>query len=522
MEFQINHDIEFTTDEALVNRARAIEIAKYHTLVAPKTYSKTKSEEGSFSLVASYPEEGVLLAAKNASLFDFGDHCVGRFQIELVSEGSPPDAPAKIYLYFGETLDEVMRDPKTYQGELSSSWIQEELLTVDVLPQTINLQRRFAFRYVYLEVVDTSPKYCLRIKLTCRTESSANEEKIEPLDSKDELLNQIDFISQKTLAHCMQDVFEDGPKRDRRLWLGDLRLQALANYHTFKENDLVKKCLYLFAAKTTNKGQVAANVFVKPELIPDDTFLADYSLFFIDTLLDYYKETGDETTLQELYPVALAQKNVLSDFVSLSGKIDMPDGWWAFIDWNDQLDKQVAIQGVFIYAYKRLLELTISANPDDEALISELQDNTATMEEWTLTHSYDKNRCLFLDPESNQLSVHSQAWMVLAQVGDSRFRKQVLTSLLMLPKGEALSCVSPYMYHHFVEALFQEDLREEAIRLLKEYWGGMILAGADTFWEVYQPDDLALSPYGDAMINSYCHAWSCTPCYLLRKYGVET
>ena len=27
----------------------------------------------------------------------------------------------------------------------------------------------------------------------------------------------------------MQDVFEDGPKRDRRLWLGDLRLEALAN-----------------------------------------------------------------------------------------------------------------------------------------------------------------------------------------------------------------------------------------------------------------------------------------------------
>lgn len=28
---------------------------------------------------------------------------------------------------------------------------------------------------------------------------------------------------------CMQSVFEDGPKRDRRLWLGDLRLQALAS-----------------------------------------------------------------------------------------------------------------------------------------------------------------------------------------------------------------------------------------------------------------------------------------------------
>ena len=28
-------------------------------------------------------------------------------------------------------------------------------------------------------------------------------------------------------------------------WLGDLRLQALANYGTFRNFDLVKRCLYL-------------------------------------------------------------------------------------------------------------------------------------------------------------------------------------------------------------------------------------------------------------------------------------
>lgn len=90
----------------------------------------------------------------------------------------------------------------------------------------------------------------------------------------------------KTLADCTQDVFEDGPKRDRRLWLGDLRLQALANYATFDQTDLVKRCLYLFAAMTTEEGKISANVFVKPENVPDDTFLFEYSLFFISTLYD--------------------------------------------------------------------------------------------------------------------------------------------------------------------------------------------------------------------------------------------
>ena len=54
--------------------------------------------------------------------------------------------------------------------------------------------------------------------------------------------------------------------------LGDLRLQALANYESFKQNDLVKRCLYLFGAMTTEDGRISANVFTKPYPIPDDTF----------------------------------------------------------------------------------------------------------------------------------------------------------------------------------------------------------------------------------------------------------
>lgn len=64
---------------------------------------------------------------------------------------------------------------------------------------------------------------------------------------EDNTLKAIYDVSVKTLLDCMQTVFEDGPKRDRRLWLGDLRLQALANYYTFNDLSLVKRCLYLLA-----------------------------------------------------------------------------------------------------------------------------------------------------------------------------------------------------------------------------------------------------------------------------------
>lgn len=46
----------------------------------------------------------------------------------------------------------------------------------------------------------------------------------------------------------------------------------------------------------------------------------------------------------------------------------------------------------------------------------------------------------------------------------------------------------------------------------------MVGAGADTFWELYNPDNPEESPYGGTIVNSYCHAWSCAPAYFLRKY----
>ena len=80
--------------------------------------------------------------------------------------------------------------------------------------------------------------------------------------------------------------------------------------------------------------------------------------------------------------------------------------------------------------------------------------------------------------------------------------------------------VSPYMNHHYVEALLMCGKKDQAMDYMKYYWGGMLSHGADTFWELYNPENPAESPYGGSMVNSYCHAWSCTPTYLLRKYFI--
>ena len=63
-------------------------------------------------------------------------------------------------------------------------------------------------------------------------------------------------------------------------------------------------------------------------------------------------------------------------------------------------------------------------------------------------------------------------------------------------------------------------LRDDALAYLKAYWGSMIAHGADTFWEAYDPKKPTLAPYADPLMNSFCHAWSCSPSYFIRKYFI--
>ena len=77
---------------------------------------------------------------------------------------------------------------------------------------------------------------------------------------------------------------------------------------------------------------------------------------------------------------------------------------------------------------------------------------------------------------------------------------------------------TPYMYHHVAAAFFKAGLKDDGIELLKDYWGKMIKLGADTYWEAFEPENTNYSPYGSPIVSSYCHAWGCTPAFLIKKY----
>ena len=142
----------------------------------------------------------------------------------------------------------------------------------------------------------------------------------------------------------------------------------------------------------------------------------------------------------------------------------------------------------------------------------EAEEKTAAVRKYLL----DEKTGLFVSGEEKQINYASQVWLILAGAVSIEEGSAMLDKLDELKPEKGM--VSPYMNHHYVEALLMCGKKDQAMEYMKYYWGGMISHGADTFWELYNPENPAESPYGSSIVNSYCHAWSCTPTYLLRKY----
>jgi len=308
-------------------------------------------------------------------------------------------------------------------------------------------------------------------------------------------------------------VFEDGPKRDRRLWIGDLRLQALTNYATFRNYDLVKRCLYLFAGLAREDGLMSACVFEEPRPLRGHEYIVDYAGLYPAAVLDYARASNDWQTARELWPAAKRQMEILSDYVDPGGLFAAPPHSWVFVDWSDSLDRTAAMQGIFVYCLRQAAELAARAGDDSTA--TQYSRLAGRMAAAARAAFYDAARCVFVSGPKRQVSWATQAWMTLAGIATAAEGAAAFGALSKMP--DAVRPGAPYLYHYVVEAMLQCGMKREALELIESYWGGMVEAGADTFWEVYDPANPALSPYGNVLLNSYCHAWSCTPAYLLRK-----
>lgn len=454
----------------------------------------------------------------SGEILDFRKHLTGFVTFRVDTLGLF-DGAIRLKFTFAEVPSEAVLPFDSYDGALSRAWLQDELITITELPAVITIPRRVAFRYVKVEVVGCSDFGDFKMTDLYVTSSTSAKKEPAPLaPGTPDLIRKIDAVALHTLRECMQTVYEDGPKRDRRLWIGDLYLEMLANQYSFQNDSLTRRCLYLLAGLSYEDGVVPSNVYEQPVPYPQINPILDYALIFNVALKDYLSITGDRKTAEDLWEVAKRQVDVTRKYIRKNGLMDAAQAdtdWWLFFDWKEGLDKQTSLQGCVIWAFSSTLELAEMLGKEQE--LADLPEEILRMKKAAREHLYDPQRMIFISGGNRQVSFASQVWMVLSGVADQKEGEAIFKKLSQL-SDDVVYPGSPYLYHYVVEAMIKCGLEEEARNVITGYWGGMVNKGADTFWEVYDPHYDFASPYNSILVNSYCHAWSCTPVYFIRKY----
>lgn len=455
---------------------------------------------------------------QNGVVLDFGEHITGYVSFDLATMGTA-DAPTRFKLTFGEVPAELATPFDPYPGGLSRAWLQDMVVDVVDIPAKVHIDRRLSFRYVKIELLGSSNGFDFKFgDISCKAVTSATSKPADLASAAPQVFKDIDRVGLNTLKECMQTVYEDGPKRDRRLWIGDLYLESLANTYSFKDHGLTKRCLYMLAGVSGDNGYLVGTAFENPEPHPQvGQYLMDYALLYNVALKEYLAATNDVQTANDLWPVAKKQLDIIHTYVQPDGMLNYEKAnkeWWLFFDWKNGLNKQAAIQGLAIYVLKQTYQLAGALHKQDE-----LKEVPALIKKMTAAarqQLYNAQTGLFESGKDKQISYASQTWMVIAGVANKKEAQKALKTVVGT-KG-ALYPGGPYLYHYYVQAQIEAGLFTEAKQTVANYWGGMVNKGADTFWEVYDPNNETLSPYGFFPVNSYCHAWSCTPVYFIRKY----
>lgn len=441
---------------------------------------------------------------------EFPETAVGRLHFRLRAADNYGDSPAWLRLTPAELPAELLHRDDAYTGVLNPAWLPEEIIHVDDLPCEVRLPRRYSCRYLRIEVLG-SPGEIIFSEISITSESSLPEALPASPPELPPQEREIDRICLRTIRNCMQTVREDGAKRDRRLWIGDLRIANLLVHCTNHRYDLIERALYLLAGTATD-GDILGCAFERPTPRAGCR-MHDYALLFSAVLEEYSRFTDHATGVgHALFGIAAEQFHRAAQRWFVGDLARIPAGSWDFfIDHDSRLEKDAAFQALAVFSLQALLRLGAALGRPEE----ELRPLREWRDRWSAAA-----RLHYYDPAAGvavchgQVSYASNAWMILAGILTPAEGQTALRKLEAMP--EALRPRTPYLLFTLMEACALCGDRARLQALLLECWGGMLRCGADVCWEVYAPEEPFFSPYQDFRLNSACHVWSAGAAWFLR------
>jgi len=444
------------------------------------------------------PQSPVTVTKDNGSLLvDFGKETFGYIHLHGLKGNG------RLSLYYGESKEEAL-----------ATGTCELLDRIDVnLSQKIDSVIPFskAFRYVNIQYDGG-----VSVDSVSMLYEYSSVENRGAFRCSDESINKIWDVAAYTLHLNTREFFIDGIKRDRWIWSGDAYQSYLMNYYLFFDAPTVTRTL----AALRGKDPVTSHI----------NTIMDYTFYWFLGIYDYYLYTGDKSFIQQFYPRMQTMMDFCLQRRNSDGMMQWLPGDWIFIDWANGLSKKGEVSFEQLLFCRSLETMTLCANMVNDTKHAEQYKQLAADLKSKIFSLYWSNakQALVHSRVNGQPTENVTRYANMFAIFFNYFtneQKQAVKQHVLL-NDSIQKITTPYMRFYELEALCAMGEQKYVLNEMRNYWGGMLKAGATTFWEEFNPSKQGAehyAMYGRPFGKSLCHAWGASPIYLLGKYylGVQ-
>ncbi|QCX01366.1 alpha-L-rhamnosidase [Aggregatimonas sangjinii] len=433
---------------------------------------------------------------KPGILLDYGKEIHGGVKISMGIR--PSKTPLKLRLRFGESVGEAMSDIGGERNATNEHALRDFIVEVPWLG-SIEVGET-GFRFLRIDVVEADED--APIKSIDASFIYRDIPYLGSFESSDKRLNDIWMTGAYTVHLNMQNYLWDGIKRDRLVWVGDLHPEVMTVNTVFGKNEVVPKSLDL-----------ARDQHPLPEWMNG---ISSYSMWWLLIHKEWYQYHGDLNYLTEQESYMIALLDLLETFIDEDNK-EVLNGV-RFLDWpTSEKPKAVhaGLQAMMIMTFEAGSELMNVLNKPE------------------LGQKYDAvaKRLRKHKPKGNTTK-QAAALMVMTGLADAQKTNENVL------KVDGVQRMSTFYGYYILEAMAKAGDYEGALKVISDYWGGMLDLGATSFWEDFDVLDVRNSTRIDELVpagkndihgdfgeycyvgyrHSFAHGWASGPTPWLSQH----
>ncbi|WP_322488758.1 alpha-L-rhamnosidase [Chloroflexus sp.] len=398
--------------------------------------------------------------------------------------------------------------PLPFPGILHPEWNQVDSWRLDGRIHPITTIDARAGRYILIAVWSKEPVILRHLHVR---EERYPVTQLGSFTSNDPLLNQIWQVGVDTLLPNMTDAYTDTPWRERGQWWGDAYVSDHINRVAFGDRWLLHRGLRQMADEFTPDGIPVA---MPPHI---GGWMRDYGMLWLQAIAEDLQRTDDPALARELWPTIIRFLNHLATYRrNDTGLLDLPAGHWSQTTYLDssvtvaRYGQSTPVNAMYYGTLRAAAAIAIALGETEAA--NHWESEAALLRNRINQYLYDQPRHRYITTIINSQPIaagpHAQAFALAYDLVPPTEISAVADALSSLISRD-LTHPNLQLYGMFwaLEGLRRAGRINEAIQLIKEFYGWQLAQGATTWWENVNANY--------HWSGSLSHSWSASPTWFL-------